>query len=77
MASVAKRNKYGQVIVVAEETAHLPHVEAIWYDGGIWASGHAAVLPGETPEQAGKRAFGRCVPGRYANTLVIRLDELV
>lgn len=66
-------NGYGQCIVVPAVTAHLPHIEVIWYSHGMWTSGYTHVAADETHEQAAERAFG----DRWnRETMRIRTPEL-
>lgn len=69
-------NRYGQCLVVKAETAHLPHVEARWYEGGIWACGVTAILPDETAEQAAQRVPWHKVPFHYRDTFEAKEVEL-
>lgn len=67
----AKTNARGQVDIILSENAHLPHVRASWYDGGIGATGVAAILDGETCEQAALRAFESRIATKYRHTLKV------
>ncbi len=69
----ARWNSHCQAIVIPAATAHLPHVEVIWYAGGIYASGHTYVAEGETEMQAAERAFGDRFDGK---TVVVRPEPL-
>ena len=59
MAYVGKWNKHRQCIVVRAETAHLPHVEVIWYLAGMHEGAVVPVLDGQTPEQAAQAVLER------------------
>lgn len=57
-ARTTRTNKHGQVDVIKEDEAHLPHIRVRYRDaGGGGMAGVTAVRPGETQEQAATRAF--------------------
>lgn len=63
--------------IIRADEAHLPHVEAVWYDGGISLSGLTAVHPGESELQAAERAYGARVQERYRDTFTVRTLTLL
>ena len=68
--------KDGQCVVVRRDQLHLPHIVAHWTDNVNGSCGTCAVLPGETDEQAARRAFGRLIPTRYSDTLAVYRQPL-